>query len=128
MLHTTLRQLEVFVATAQKGSVTQAAAAIGMTQSAASMALGDFERQLGTRLFDRVGKRLVLNEDGRVLYPKAVEMVERAQEMEQLFHGDRRTANLHLGASSTIGNYLLPRLIGQLQAQRPGSQIRLDVG
>jgi len=128
MLHTTLRQLEVFVATAQKGSVTQAAAAIGMTQSAASMALGDFERQLGTRLFDRVGKRLVLNEDGRVLYAKAVEMVERAQEMEQLFHGNLRATNLRLGASSTIGNYLLPRLIGQLQEERPGSQIRLDVG
>jgi DNA-binding transcriptional LysR family regulator len=128
MLHTTLRQLEVFVSTARKGSVTQAAAEIGMTQSAASMALGDFERQLGTRLFDRVGKRVALNEDGRLLYPKAVEMVERAHEMEQLFHGDRRTANLRLGASSTIGNYLLPRLIGQLQAQRPGSQIRLDVG
>jgi DNA-binding transcriptional LysR family regulator len=128
MLHTTLRQFEVFVATAQKGSVTQAAAAIGMTQSAASMALGDFERQLGTRLFDRIGKRLVLNEDGRALYPKAVEMVERAHEMEQLFHGSGRAVNLRLGASSTIGNYLLPRLIGQLQAQRPGSQIQLDVG
>jgi DNA-binding transcriptional LysR family regulator len=128
MLHTTLRQLEVFVATAQKGSVTQAAAAIGMTQSAASMALGDFERQLGTRLFDRIGKRLVLNEDGRALYPKAVEMVERAHEMEQLFHGEGRVVNLRLGASSTIGNYLLPRLIGQMQTQRPGSQIRLDVG
>jgi DNA-binding transcriptional LysR family regulator len=128
MLHTTLRQVEVFVATAQKGSVTQAAVAIGMTQSAASMALGDFERQLGTLLFDRIGKRLVLNEDGRALYPKAVEMVERAHEMEQLFHGAGRAVNLRLGASSTIGNYLLPRLIGQLQAQRPGSQIRLDVG
>jgi DNA-binding transcriptional LysR family regulator len=128
MLHTTLRQLEVFVATAQKGSVTQAAAAIGMTQSAASMALADFERQLGTRLFDRIGKRLVLNGDGRVLYPKAVEMVERAREMEQMFHGEGRAVDLRLGASSTIGNYLLPRLIGQFRAQRPGSKIRLDVG
>ena len=113
MLHTTLRQFEVFVATARKGSVTQAAAAIGLTQSAASMALGDFERQLGTRLFDRVGKRLVLNEDGRVLYPKAVEMVERAAEMEQLFHEGGRAVNLRLGASSTIGNYLLPALLAE---------------
>ena len=72
MLHTSLRQIELFVATAQKGSVTQAAAAVGITQSAASMALSDFEGQLGTRLFDRIGKRLVLNEDGRTLYPKAV--------------------------------------------------------
>jgi DNA-binding transcriptional LysR family regulator len=128
MLHTTLRQFEVFVATARKGSVTQAAAAIGLTQSAASMALADFERQLGTRLFDRVGKRLALNGDGRVLYPKAVEMVERAAEMEQLFREGGRAVNLRLGASSTIGNYLLPRLIGQFQAARPGSQLRLDVG
>ncbi|TFW30869.1 LysR family transcriptional regulator [Massilia horti] len=128
MLHTTLRQIEVFVATAQKGSVTQAASAIGMTQSAASMALADFESQLGRRLFDRIGKRLALNEDGRVLYPKAVGMIERAQEMEQLFHQIGRAVNLRLGASSTIGNYLLPRLIGQFRTARPGSRIELEVG
>lgn len=128
MLHTTLRQFEIFVAIAQKGSVTGAAAAIGVTQSAASMALADFERQLGTRLFDRVGKRLALNGDGRLLYPKAVEMVERAQAMEGLFTSAGRAVNLRLGASTTIGNYLLPRLIGQLHAQRPGSQIGMEVG
>jgi DNA-binding transcriptional LysR family regulator len=127
MLRTTLRQLEVFVATARKGSVTQAAAAVGITQSAASMALADFEGQLGTRLFDRIGKRLVLNEDGRVLYPKAVEMVERAQEMETLFRQEGRAVNLRLGASSTIGNYLLPQLIGHFRAGRPGSRIELEV-
>jgi DNA-binding transcriptional LysR family regulator len=128
MLRTTLRQLEVFVATAQKASVTQAAAAIGVTQSAASMALADFERQLGTRLFDRIGKRLALNEDGRMLYPQAVEMVERAQAMEGLFTSAGRAVNLRLGASTTIGNYLLPSVIGRLHAERPGSRIGMDVG
>ncbi|GAB3406407.1 LysR family transcriptional regulator [Massilia agilis] len=128
MLRTTLRQIEVFVATAQKGSVTQAAAAIGMTQSAASMALADFESQLGTRLFDRVGKRLSLNDDGRALYAQAVEMIERAHEMEQLFRKDGRSVDLRLAASSTIGNYLLPQLIGRFREQRPGSRIELDVG
>jgi DNA-binding transcriptional LysR family regulator len=128
MLRTTLRQIEVFVATARKGSVTQAAAAVGMTQSAASMALADFEGQLGTRLFDRIGKRLALNEDGRALYPKAVDMVERAQEMEVLFRQEGRAVNLRLGASSTIGNYLLPQLIGRFRAGRPDSRIELEVG
>jgi DNA-binding transcriptional LysR family regulator len=128
MLRTTLRQIEVFVATARTGSVTQAAHAVGMTQSAASMALADFESQLGARLFDRIGKRLALNEDGRALYPKAVEMIERGQEMEQLLHQQGRAVNLRLGASSTIGNYLLPQLIGQFHASRPGSRIQLDVG
>jgi DNA-binding transcriptional LysR family regulator len=128
MLRTTLRQIEVFVATAQKGNVTQAAAAIGMTQSAASMALADFESQLGTRLFDRIGKRLALNEDGRALYPQAVEMIERAVEMEKLFRQEGRAVHLRLGASSTIGNYLLPQLIGQFRTQRPGSRFELEVG
>jgi DNA-binding transcriptional LysR family regulator len=128
MLRTTLRQIEVFVATAQKGSVTQAAAAVGMTQSAASMALADFESQLRTRLFDRTGKRLVLNEDGRALYPQAVEMVERAHELEKLFGKEGRAVNLRLGASSTIGNYVLPQLIGQFRSGRPGSRFELEVG
>jgi DNA-binding transcriptional LysR family regulator len=128
MLRTSLRQIEVFVAIAQKGNVTQAAAAIGMTQSAASMALADFESQIGARLFDRVGKRLALNENGRTLYPQAVEMVERAHDMEQLFRQEGRAVNLRLGASSTIGNYMLPQLIGQFRAMRPGSRFELEVG
>ena len=127
MLRTTLRQIEVFVATAQRGNVTQAGAALGMTQSAASMALADFENQLGARLFDRVGKRLVLNEDGRMLYPRAVEMVERAHDLEQLFGTAGRAVDLKLGASSTVGNYLLPQLIGQFRKQRPGSRFALEV-
>jgi DNA-binding transcriptional LysR family regulator len=128
MLRTTLRHIEVFVATAQKGGVTQAAAALGMTQSAASMALADFENQLGTKLFDRIGKRLALNEDGRALYARAVEMLDRAHEMEALFHRDGRPVDLRLGASSTIGNYLLPQLIGQFGAAHPGSRLQLEVG
>jgi DNA-binding transcriptional LysR family regulator len=128
MLRTTLRQIEVFAATAQKGSVTQAAAAVGITQSAASMALAEFENQLGTRLFDRIGKRLSLNADGRSLYAKAVEMIDRAHEMEVLFQGQGRAVDLRLGASSTIGNYLLPQLIGEFRALRPGSRFQLEVG
>jgi len=128
MLRTTLRQIEVFVATAQRGNVTQAGAALGMTQSAASMALADFENQLGARLFDRVGKRLVLNGDGRMLYPRAVEMVERAHELELLFGTAGRAVDLRLGASSTVGNYLLPQLIGQFRTLRAGSRFALEVG
>jgi DNA-binding transcriptional LysR family regulator len=128
MLRTTLRQIEVFVATAQKGNVTQAANALGMTQSAASMALGDFESQLGVRLFDRIGKRLALNEDGRMLYPQAVEMIERAHELEQVFGKAARPVDLRLGASSTIGNYLLPQILGRFRSTRPGSRFELEVG
>lgn len=120
--------MEVFVATAQKGNVTHAAIAMGMTQSAASMALADFENQLGTKLFDRIGKRLSLNEDGRALYAKAAEIIERTQELEGFSHRSHGAADLRLGASSTIGNYLLPQLIGKFTASYPGSRMQLEVG
>jgi DNA-binding transcriptional LysR family regulator len=92
------------------------------------MALADFESQLGTKLFNRIGKKLSLNEDGRALYAKAVEMIDRAQEMEGFFQQQQRAVNLQLGASSTIGNYLLPQLIGEFTASRSGSRVQLEVG
>ena len=54
----TIKQIEVFIAVAQVGNVTRAAEGLNITQSATSMALADFENQLGRKLFDRIGKRL----------------------------------------------------------------------
>ncbi|MCE1172905.1 MAG: LysR family transcriptional regulator, partial [Azovibrio sp.] len=68
----TLRQLEVFAAVASHGQVTRAADAVALSQAAASMALADLERQLDGRLFDRVGRQLLLNEQGRRLLPRAL--------------------------------------------------------
>ena len=60
-----LRQLEVFLATAQHENVTRAAKALAMSQSAASGALKELESQFDVLLFDRIGKRLQLSELGR---------------------------------------------------------------
>jgi DNA-binding transcriptional LysR family regulator len=127
VLRTTLKQIEVFVAVVQQGGVTHAAAAIGLTQAAASMALAELERQLGAPLFDRVGRRLVLNGDGRSLYPKAVELIERAQELESFLAPGQHAADLRLGASSTVGNYVLPQLMGDFLAVNPQTRLRLEV-
>ena len=75
----TLRQLAVFVAVAQEGTVTKASDAVRLTQSAASMALADLEDGLGAPLFDRLGKRLQLNDLGRFLLPQALEILETIQ-------------------------------------------------
>lgn len=128
VLRTTLRQFEIFVAVVRCRGATAAASALGLTQAAVSMALADLEQLLDVRLFDRVGRRLALNDAGRRLYPKAAELVERAQELEQLLLPDRSAADLRLGASSTIGNYVLPRLMAAFLAEAPGSRFRLEVG
>lgn len=128
MIRTTLRQLEIFVAIARTGTVTEAADAVGLTQSAASMALAELERQIDMTLFDRRAKRLVLNESGRILYPKAMELIDRAREIDNLFAVEMDAADLRLGASSTVGNYLLPQLMGSFIGKYPGSKFSLEVG
>ena len=77
-MHITLRQLEVFAEVLKSGSTTQASVMLALSQSAVSAALTDLEGQLGVQLFDRVGKRLVVNEHGRLLYPRAVALLEQA--------------------------------------------------
>ena len=125
----TLKQIDVFTAVAREGSVTKAAQWLHLTQSATSMALADLETQLGAKVFDRIGRRLQLNELGHRLLPLAQETVARAQEMEDIAAGDLPGhGRLRIGASLTIGNYLMPQLIGNYLQANPQSEVALDVG
>lgn len=125
-MHITLRQLEVFTEVLKSGSTTQASVVLALSQSAVSAALADLEGQLGVQLFDRVGKRLVINEHGRLLYPKALALLEQAGEIEQLFRHDGGA--LRIAASSTIGNYMLPEMIARYRRDFPATPLELNVG
>ncbi len=127
----TIKQLEVFVAVAKTGNMTLAASAVHITQSACSMALAAMEQQLGGDLFDRHGKKLVLNERGRILFPKAANVLTQIAELEDLMRGKKQqqlAGHLIIGASTTIGNYILPELIGQFININPQAKITLRVG
>ena len=124
-LKLTLRELEVFVAVAEYGTVTQAAQQVALTQSAASQALDKLETGLDVRLFDRIGKRLSLNEHGRLLWPKARAMLDAAQDMQSLFNAG--AMSLKIGASSTVANYLLPQQLAAFRAAWPLARLELDV-
>ena len=125
-MHITLRQIEVFTEVMKSGSTTQASQVLSLSQSAVSAALADLENQLGVQLFDRVGKRLVLNEHGRLLYPRAVGLLEQAGEIEQLFKEDNGAIRVY--ASSTIGSYLLPGMIAAYRRDFPTLPLELSVG
>lgn len=122
-----LRQLEVLVAIGRESSVSRAAEALSLTQSATSMALAELEKQFNTRLFDRQGKRLQLNTEGKELLPRAMELLDRAQELESLLEGKTGAGSLRIGATLTIGNYLATLLIGDYMQQNPGSRVELAV-
>jgi DNA-binding transcriptional LysR family regulator len=123
----TLKQLAVFVAVGREESVSRAAIAIALSQSATSMALAELEKQFNTRLFDRQGKRLQLNTTGRQLMPHAMELLDRAQQLESLLEGNLGAGSLRIGATLTIGNYLATLLIGNYMQQNPGSRVELEV-
>ncbi len=123
----TLRQLEVFLATARAQTLSHAAQQLAMSQSAASDALGSFEQQFDVRLFDRIGKRLQLNETGRSLLPAVEELLVRARELE-LMLGHRESAGpLAVGATLSIGNYLAVPIMLRYMVENPGARVTLDV-
>ncbi len=123
----TLRQLEVFLAVARSESVSRAAEELAMSQSAASGALADLERQFDIQLFERVGKRLQLSGLGRSLRTRAEDLYESARELEHGFANQDEVAELRVGATMSVGNYLMAPMIASFIARYPGSRIGLEV-
>ncbi|MGB4247353.1 MAG: LysR substrate-binding domain-containing protein [Pseudohongiellaceae bacterium] len=126
-MHYTLRQIEVFLATAHFENVTQAATSLAMSQSAASAALQDLEQRFDVQLFDRVGKRLQLNELGKSLRPRAEALMAQAREFERglALHSD--IGELKVGATLTIGNYLAVPIMASFMGQHEGAKVSLTV-
>lgn len=123
----TLRQLEVFLATARHQNLTRAAASLSMSQSAASGALRELEQQFDIQLFDRIGKRLKINELGSLLQPQAEAVLERAGELEESLARGGAPGHLRVGATLTIGNYLAVGMIARFREAFPDADVRLDV-
>ena len=120
VLRLTLRQLQIFAAVAGCGSTTAASGELALSQSATSSAINELERLLSLTLFDRVGKRLMLNDNGRMLLPRAQAMLESAMEIERTARdGLEQAQSLRIGASTTIGNDVLPKLLSRFLKQQP---------
>jgi DNA-binding transcriptional LysR family regulator len=122
-----LRQLEVFLATAHFENVTRAAESLAMSQSAASGSLRDLEDQFDVKLFDRIGKRLQLSELGTQLRPQAEHLLEQAVDFEQALAGNSVLGRLKIGATLTIGNYLAVGMIAEFRRLHPGAEVALTV-
>jgi DNA-binding transcriptional LysR family regulator len=130
IMNITIRQLEIFLAIAEEQNVTRASANLLVSQSAASMSLRELETQLKGPLFDRIGRKLLLNDRGQTLYPKARNIISRLEELEALFttEGGTYSGHLRIAASSTIGNYILPDILGQFLQSYPQVDLKLEVG
>ncbi len=130
-MHLSLRQLQIFSAVAETGTTTAAGEAIGLSQSAVSAALGELESLLGLAVFDRVGRRLVLNGHGRALLPEARALLAAVDDIERRYGRAGEAAapvRWRVGASTTIGNYLLPSRIADLRERNDQARVDLVIG
>ena len=122
-----LKQIEVFLETAHTLNITQAAERLAMSQSAASESLKSLESQFDIQLFDRVGKRLQLNDLGKVLRNQAESFLAQAQALEQAFSQHAQVGELKIGATLSIGNYLAIHILSEFKKNYPHSNARLEV-
>jgi len=123
----TLKQLQVFLAVAHSDNISRAAEALSMSQSAVSGALRDLENQFSIQLFDRIGKRLKINELGKSIRPKAEALLERAKSVEAEFEQHQTVGQLRIGATLTIGNYLAVELMTRYMEDQPHGKLDLQV-
>ncbi len=114
-------RLKTFRVVAEQLSFTHAAERLFLTQPAVTLQVKSLEEDLGVRLFDRTGQHVALTAAGHVLLDHAVRLAEVCAEAEQAIGALRGEAHggLALGASSTIAQYLLPRLAGEFLAENP---------
>lgn len=121
----TLEQLAIFIAVAEREHLTNGAAAVRLTPSAASAAIKALERTYNVDLFDRVGRRIELTRAGRLFLAEARRTLASAREAEGLLSelGGLRTGHLDIEASQTIANYWLPARLMRLRERHPGISV-----
>ncbi|GAF57885.1 LysR family transcriptional regulator YeiE [Psychrobacter sp. JCM 18902] len=121
----TLKQLSVFVSIYQTGSTSRASEALHLSQSAVSSALTELEARLQMPLFERIGRRLNQHPNAHPIYIQAQAILGQALTLEH-YH-KHQAGQIHIGASTTIGNYVLPPLLAKLYATLPDAHIDMYI-
>ncbi|HWO64640.1 MAG TPA: LysR family transcriptional regulator [Umezawaea sp.] len=122
-----LRHLEHFLAVADTGSFTRAAARLHVVQSGVSATVRALERELGSELFDRSGRHVTLTAAGKAFQPRAQDTLDAARAAKDAVH--RVQGALHgtvtVGTLTAIDVVDLPGLLAELHAEHPGVTVRL---
>jgi DNA-binding transcriptional LysR family regulator len=124
------RRLQVFYTVAKQLSFTKAAEQLFMTQPAVTFQVKQLEEQFNTRLFERSHGRIALTPAGRLVMDYAERVLTLTEEMDMRV-GELTGAvagPLLLGASMTIAEYILPKILGEFKAEHPEVQAHLSVG
>jgi DNA-binding transcriptional LysR family regulator len=122
--------LKTFIALAKTGHFNRAADELFLTQPAVSMHIKALEEYYQVLLFQRIDQRYVLTEPGKILHGHAEKVFNVINEAKRSLDGFRKldSGSLILGASSNIGVYVLPKLLGEFKSLHPKIEIKVSIG
>ncbi len=124
----TLRQMQIFLNVVKSGHLTNVAKDMSLSQSAISMSIKELENILGRPVFDRINKKLVLNEVGRAFHQEIDPIFKKLSDIEYEFKNSENKGMIRVGASTTIVDYLMPSIICSYMSSYPDVKITLKEG
>ncbi len=123
----TLKELTIFYHLCEDSHISNLAKKLGITQSAISLAMKSLEKKVDEQLFDRLGKKLVLNERGRYFRKKTEPHFVALNDAKNLFKKDKISGILNIAASKTIGDYITPQIIFDFLNSHLHVEIKKDI-
>lgn len=119
----TIRHMKIFIQVYIAESITKAAELLHMTQPAVTRAIREMERYYGVCLFERINHRLNRTAAGEEFYAHALHIVEAFDRMEKELRNWDEIGKLRIGATNTLGTFLLPDLLPRFQEKFPRLEI-----
>ena len=118
-------KLGTFIYAAESLSFSEAAKQLNLSQPTVSYQIKTLENELGVNLFVRSGSQLQLTEAGRLLLPRARQLFNQSNEMEELLSSlqDGDVGDLRIACSTTAGKYILPQLAARFSQRYPGIRV-----
>ena len=123
------RQLQTFIQAAQLQSFSRAAVQLGYSQSAVTVQIRMLEKELGTRLFDRMGKQVVLTAQGKKFLEHANRIIYEVNRTRLSMHEDEELKNpLHIGTIESLCSAKFPSIVSRFRERYPQVKFQITVG
>ena len=120
------REINTFIHVANQESFSKAADVLGYTQAAVSIQIKQLESELGTRLFDRIGKHISLTHQGKVFYQYALHITSEIEEAKDVLSGSQDlNGTLRIGTIESICSSILPDILSRYHALHPAVEISI---
>lgn len=123
-----IRKLEIFYQTAKCLNMSQVAKDMYISQPAISQCISEIESEIDTKLFDRIGKKLYLTHEGKIFYEYTRRILNIYEEGINVLRSSKSNkGNLVIGASTTIGTYIMPPIINRFNKKEKDIEISMII-